>query len=427
MMLFESRPSDAATLAQGGSRVAVGVAEFGLFALGATSLAMPGGLLPFGLCLLGSSLLAFGTLRCGARAMGQPLRWMTWLALVVMAMALVSVALFEHGLRDVDNRSRFIVLPWAAIWAYSLRPRLVWLWWGALAGIAGALALALWQVLDGAPRAEGWTNAIVFADVVLVLMMLAVFCRPHGRWPLLVLALLAGCVTIVLSGSRGVWLGLLCLLVVVAWNARWRNGRSRLLVLSGAAVLAATLVLTVPGLSRQMRLVELQSDVQRMEHGDVDSSAGARLELWHVAYEEFLAHPLTGIGIGHFDDAMRAQPACRADPGLEYCNLGHAHNDLAEWSATQGVPGLLLLVGVYGLPLLLLLRLHRARGPSPRFRGAAAAGAMVVIGYVLCGMTQSMFAHHLTAGLYVSLVGLLAGLALREVHDRRAAARAPNL
>lgn len=430
MMLLQPRPSDVAALAPGGSRVAVGVAEAGLFLLGAGALAMPGGLLPFGLCLLVSSLLALGALRRGAGAMGQPLRWLVWLSLAVLALALVSVVLFEHGLRDVDNRSRFVVLPWTAIWAYSLRPRLAWLWRGALAGIAMALALALWQVLNGAPRAEGWSNAIVFADVVLSLMMLAVFCRPHRRWPWLVAALVAGCITIVLSGSRGVWLGLLCLLAVVAWSARWRDGRSRLLVLSGAAVIAATLLLTVPGLSRQMRLVELQADMQRFEHGDADSSAGARLELWQAAYENFLAHPLTGIGIGHFDDAVRQQPACRANAALEYCNLGHAHNDLAEWGATQGVPGLLLLVGVYGLPLVLLLRLHRAQGEageSPRFRGAAAAGAMVVIGYVLCGMTQSMFAHQLTAGFYVSMVGILIGLALRDVHDRQAAAAAPNL
>jgi O-antigen ligase len=430
MTLLQPRPSDVTELAPGGSRVAVGVAEAGVFLLGAGALSIPGGLLPFGLCLLASSLLALGLLWRGAGAMGPPLRLLVALTLLVLVLGLVSVLVFDHRLRDVDNRSRFVLLPWAAVWAYSLRPRLLWLWRGALVGIFAALALALWQVLGGAARADGWNNAIVFADIVLALMMLAVFCRPRRRWPLLVVALLAGCVTIVLSGSRGVWLGLLCLLAVVIWSARWRDGRSRLLVLTGAAVIAATLLLTVPGLSRQMRLVELQTDMQRLEHGDADSSAGARLELWQVAYQSFLAHPLSGIGIGHFDDAVRQQPACRADPALEYCNLGHAHNDLAEWGATQGMPGLLLLVAVYGLPLMLLVRLHRARrtpGESPRFRGAAAAGVMVVVGYVLCGMTQSMFAHQLTASFYVSLVGILVGLALRDAHERKTAATAPNL
>lgn len=426
MTPFPPRPQEVATPAPGVPRVAAGLAGAGLFLLGSCALAMPSGLLPFGLCLLLSSLLGLGALRRGARGMGRPLRLLAGLSAAVLALALVSVLLFEHGLRDVDNRSRFVLLPWAALWAYALQPRLAWLWRGALAGIAAALALALWQVLGGAPRADGWTNAIVFADVVLALMMLAVFCRPPGRWPWLLAALAAGCAAIVLSGSRGVWLGLLCLLAVVLWSARWRDGRGRLLVLGGAALIAATLLLTVPGLSRQMRLVELRTDMQRLEQGDADSSAGARLELWQVAYENFREHPLTGIGIGHFDDAMRRQPACRADPALEYCNLGHAHNDLAEWGATQGVPGLLLLVAVYGLPLGLFLRLWRAGG-APRFRGAAAAGAMVVLGYLLCGMTQSMFAHQLAAGFYVAVVGILVGLALRDVHARQAAAAAPNL
>jgi O-antigen ligase len=36
---------------------------------------------------------------------------------------------------------------------------------------------------------------------------------------------------------------------------------------------------------------------------------------------------------------------------------------------------------------------------------------MVVAAYILCGMTQSMFAHQVTTGFYVSLVGVLIGLA----------------
>lgn len=430
MTLLPSNVPETAPLALGGSRAAVAVAEVGLFVLGACVLTLPGGLLPFGVCLLLSSLLGFMTLRRGAAAMGRSLRLLVGLSLAVVALALVSVLLFEHGLRDVGNRSRFVLLPWIAVWAYSLRPRLIWLWRGALTGIVATLLLASWQVLQGAVRAEGWTNAIAFADITLSLMMLAVFCRPRRRWACVVVALVAGCASIVLSGSRGVWLGLLCLLAVIAFGARWRERRSRLVALISIAVIIATVALSVPGLGRQMRLVELQSDMQRLEHGDASSSAGARLEIWKVAYQSFLERPLAGIGIGHFDELMRQQPACRANPNLEYCDLGHAHNDLAEWGAAQGVPGLLLLVGVYGLPLLLLLRLQRTQvrlGRSPRFRGAAAAGAMVVLGYVLCGMTQSMFAHQLTVSIYVALVGLLVGLAQREVHDSQAAVAEPNL
>lgn len=417
-LLHPTRPELPALAEPSQARRLGRVAEFGVFALAAFVVAVPSGLLPFGLCLFGTSVMGWRALRQSAPDMGVNLRALGWLTVAVLLMSLWSVLLFEHGLRDVDNRSRFVVLPWAALWVHAMRPRMIWLWRGAITGIFAALLLAAVQVARGDPRAEGWTNAIVLADVVLMLMVVAVFCRPRGRWIWVVPALVAGGVTIVLSGSRGVWPALLCLLVVVAMGARWRDGRTRLLILAGVAAIGATIVLTVPALTHQMRIGELQRDMQRYEVGDVDSSAGARLERLQVAYDTFLEHPLTGVGVGHFDDAMRRLPVCDTDQWIERCHLGHAHNDLAEWGATQGILGIVLLFAVYGVPLWLLVRLYRRSGHS-RFRGPAAAGIVVVLSYVLCGMTQSMFAHQVTASFYVSIVGTLIGLAVREAEAAR--------
>ena len=409
-------PSHRHTLAEWG-------AALGMLCLPALVVSIPGGLLPFGLLLLASSLLALERLRRAASGLQPSLRWLTVLALLVIVLSVFSLLYFGQALKDIDNRTRFLVLPWTALWVYALRPPRQLLWWGALLGIFATLALAIAQVLQGQPRAEGWTNAIVFADVVLVLMMVAVFCRPHGRWPWTIVAIVAGCATILLSGSRGVWLGVLLLLVAIALCVRWRSGRARLVILGVLAVLAATLVLSVPALTRQTRLAELHHDVQRYERGDSDSSAGARIERLQVAAATFVEHPLVGVGVGRFDNAMLRLPDCRSKTWVERCHLGHAHNDLAEWSATQGLPGTVLILLVYGVPLWLLLRLYRRR-PHREFHGPAAAGIMVVAGYILCGMTQSMFAHQVTTGFYVSLVGVLIGLAACDAQAPRVRADA---
>ena len=39
-------------------------------------------------------------------------------------------------------------------------------------------------------------------------------------------------------------------------------------------------------------------------------------------------------------------------------------------------------------------------------------GVMLVVAYLLCGVTQSMFAHQITVSTYATLVGVLAGLSL---------------
>ncbi|OBU68069.1 polymerase [Stenotrophomonas maltophilia] len=389
------------------------LAQLGLLCLPALVLTVPINLLPYGLLLLASTLMAPELLWRARALAGQPVKVLAWLMLAVLALGLLSMLLFEHGLRDVDNRSRFVVIPWIALWVCGLRPDLRWLWRGALIGLLVTFAMALWQVLAGAPRAELFTNAIVLADIVMVLMVLLVFCRPSRRWSLVIAGMAAGCATIVLTGSRGVFAALLALLVVLALSLRWRTGAARLSVLAGMLAIGVTLLLSVPELRHQVRLSELHSDVQRMEQGDSDSSAGARVERLQVAWETFLDHPLVGVGVGHFDDAMQRVPICRDNPDEARCHLGHAHNDAAEWAATQGVPGLLLLMAVYGIPLWLFVRLHRRSGRTT-FRGPAAAGVMMVLTYILCGLTQSMFAHQMTASFYVTLVGLLTGLSIVE-------------
>lgn len=258
---MNSLPTQPASLSQTApiaSRAGVRIAELGVFLMTALVVSMPSGLLPFGVCLLLGSLVGWRNLRAGIVTRDGSLRALGWLTAAVIAMSLLSIALFEHGLRDVDNRSRFLVLPWAALWAYALQPRQVWLWRGALAGVFAAMLIALLQVMNGADRAEGFTNAIVFADITLMLLVVAVFCRPVGNVRWLVGAAIAAVVVIVLSGSRGVYLSLLVTLGVLIWGAAWHSPRMRLLAFIGSGVLAVGVIVSVPALTDQMRLGELQ-------------------------------------------------------------------------------------------------------------------------------------------------------------------------
>lgn len=412
------------------ARIARGMGQLGLLLMPALVVSTPVNLLPFGLLLLASTLLVPGLLWDARRDAGPTVKVLALLMLAVLAGGVVSMLLFEHGFRDVDNRSRFFVMPWIALWVCALDLRLRWLWRGALVGLVLVFVLSLRQVLGGAPRAELFTNAIVLADIVVMLLVLALFCRPHGvrgwAWGLPALAL--GCAALVLTGSRGALLALLAVFLVMALSLRWRTLRLRLLILAAMLGVAGVALVAVPELRQQVRLTELHNDVRRLEHGDTDSSAGARVERLQVAWDTFVDHPLTGVGVGHFDTAMQRLPECRDNPMEPRCHLGHAHNDLAEWGATQGAPGALLLLAVYGVPLWLFLWLHRRSGRAT-FRGPAAAGVMIVVSYILCGLTQSMFAHQITASFYASIVGALAGLSRLEAlrHQRRlSAAAAPD-
>ena len=393
-------------------------ASAALFLLPALLLSTPLNLLPFGLLLAASSLLGFDYL-CRARVQaGGPGRWLAALAVAVLALGALSVWSAGLPLRDLDNPSRFLVMPWVLLWVCAFRPKMPALWWGAWFGLLATLAVAGFQLANGWKRADAWTNAIVLADVALVLMIVLVFCRPPARWAWIAVGLGVGGLVILCTGSRGVWPALFALLVAMVFSIQRGRSHVRLAALIGLLLVAATLVLSVPQLREHTRLDELRSDVQRIERGDVDSSAGARLERWQVAWGAFARQPWRGVGIGHFDRAMQQLPDCRQPVQEERCHLGHAHNDLAEWAATLGIPGLLLLLGIYGLPLAMFVCLHRRSGEGG-FHGPAAAGIMLVVAYALCGLTQSMFAHQITTGTYAVLVGALAGLSLAGAAGRR--------
>ena len=289
-------------------------------------------------------------------------------------------------------------------------------------------AAALWSLpalVLTVPKGLLPFGLLLLGSSLLIPLRLAGAVRTIGwPWWLALLAtagpLLVVAASILWSGSgEGLdgpdrWLALL--LLVSMLGSGWRSRRSRMLLLGAAVAAAAALLASVPGVTETARLTELRQDLRRIDHGDHNSSTGARLERLQVAAQAFSDAPWTGVGYRGFDQAMQRVPACRGEAAreLERCHYGHAHNDLAEWAATMGVPGALALVLLYAIPLGLFLWLCRITPGQGPLRGSAAAGAMLVAVYLLGGLTQSMFAHQTSSALYAALCGLLLGLALRE-------------
>lgn len=377
---------------------------------------LPKGFSAFGMLLATITLLVPDLLADAWKKTGHVLGPVALLAVLVLGWAILSMQFSGQGWRTIDNYARFLLVPWCGLLAFALAPSRFWLWIGAICGVALACAIAIAEMISGFERAGGGGNPIVFANAVLALLVLVVYCRPHDNrpWtlPLLAVMLVLGTIAIVLSGSRGVLPGLGLLVLVAAIGSGGRGARYRIGVSLAALLLLLALMCAVPWLTAHMRLENIQTDLQKYSAGHVDSALGARLEFLSLAWRAFLDHPWTGVGIDRFGTLVDQLPVCRTQE-LTVCTLRHAHNDLAQWAATLGIPGLFLVVALYLLPASHFLKTiiaHRLTAP----KGSAWAGLMLVVVYVLSGITQSMFAHALTTTLYAVLAGLLLGLALRE-------------
>lgn len=395
-------------------RLALRLLQAALFLLPALLLSTPWALTPFAALALLAFALAPSVFARGWREVGRETRWLLAMAVLAAVVVLFSKFHFEVRWREADNRLRLLTAPFFAVLIYAWRPSRRWLWRGALFGLAAAFVLALYQVASGTERALGWTaNAIVFADALIALIVLAVFTRPSGELMWTALACALGVAAVALSGSRGVWPALAIVLLVALIVS---GGRARKLSWAVLAALALTVVAShwIAPLAQQIRLTELVSDMDRVKRGDHESSLGARMTLLELAGDTFTEHPLTGVGVGRFEKVVMATPQCAPPaPRIGFCKLGHAHSDAFEWAATMGLPGLLAILAIYLVPLALFARLLRAQAAG-RARSSALAGLVLVLVYIACGLTQSMFAHQLVASFYAVAVGVLYGFALIE-------------
>ncbi|HMM25589.1 MAG TPA: O-antigen ligase family protein [Pseudoxanthomonas mexicana] len=363
-------------------------------------LVVPKGLGAFAMLMLVATLLALPDAWRGRDARTpRALHLLLGTALAVLAVAVLSMWGSGADLSALDNPSRALLLPWCAWLAWSTRMRATSLWYGALAGLALAFTISMAQASWGVERAGGEANPIVFANAVLALLVVGVFCRPaRNGFPmqLLLAALVAlAVVAVILSGSRGVLPGL---------------G----LVMLGATGVALALLLaalwTVPWLSAQFRFDQLHADVAGYAQGQVDQPISARLALWSVAWDAFREAPFTGVGIEAFKSRVDASLYCQG-ASRHFCGLEHAHNDVAQWAATMGIPGLAVLLALYGVPLAIAIRqIRRNRLHAPV--GPSWAAGMLVFAYLVSGLTQSMFSHALSTSAYVVLVGLLLGMGM---------------
>lgn len=356
-----------------------------------------------------------------------------WPALrpVVLAFATYAgYALFLHlaratGWNTVDAPMRMLlalaVVPVLRVAALDARP-----WWhGACAGALAAAGLAAWERWGaGFERAGGFLNPIVFGNLALVLVLVALASlldprvRRHWWWP--AAAALAGAAASLLSGSRGGWLAL-----PPAFLLLWTQRRHMPPALPGglALAIAALVVLAyaVPATGVRARIEVGLSDLALYLDGNpLPTSLSVRLELWKAAGMLAREHPLAGIDTAAYKAQMRAwiaegrlSPAVFAPP-----EPPHLHNDALQALVTRGVPGLACWLAIMLAPLCWFARRLR-RAATGEQAAPALAGMLVVVSYAMAGLSEVMFWSMKASLLYAMLVFAFMACSLEAAGDRR--------
>ncbi len=201
---------------------------------------------------------------------------------------------------------------------------------------------------------------------------------------------------IIVSWSRGAWLGVLASSAAVLALSSW-VGLGILLALTVLLILGGSLL---PG-SVSGRLGAIVGyfgiwNVRGIPVNDDNFAVLERVAHWQAAWEMFADHFWLGVGVGNWDVTYPEYAI-----GIWEASLGHAHNVLFHYAAVAGIAGALSYVWLW------LGSLWQALRAGSRIRGHERAIAVGV-----SGMLIHLSIHNQFDNLWVQGMPLLIALGL---------------
>jgi O-antigen ligase len=233
------------------------------------------------------------------------------------------------------------------------------------------------------------------------------FYRSRARRDLLLAGFYAAATALLLVGllmswSRGAWLGFAAaagVVIVLLPRRAWMGG---LLLLAGASLLASLWAANLLPVTVTSRITSATAelfafdDVRGVDITTANYAVVERLSHWQAALNMARAHPWLGVGMGNYEYAY---PTYRLINWPE--PLGHAHNYYLNMLAEGGLIG---LIG-YGKAWLLIVFLtwRAARHPDIPTR-------LIAVG--LLGSWTYLLVHSIFDNLYVNNLFLHIGIML---------------
>jgi len=309
-------------------------------------------------------------------------------------------------------------------------------WWAGLA--AGAIVAGLYAIafaVAGEPgtwaeRVGGPTNPIYFGGVVLAFSVMLLphladsMARPVVRASMAV-AVVLGFVASALSGSRGAWLALLPLLVIYLFTLGTRQSSRVRFGMPLAIIVFAVAIAMFPGVPLGQRVIDAFSAFDGAG-GEIvrEDTLAVRWALWQLSLDQLRDAWLFGVGPDGFRAALEQAVAEGRVPTwfLEY---HHPHNQYISALMIAGLPGLITLLLLFGVPLRRFAMLWRTGMERTRLCGWAGLAAIAVL--AVMALSESIFQRN--SGIIWFALLLAAGHAMVKVRYRGEleAHRAPRI
>jgi probable O-glycosylation ligase (exosortase A-associated) len=212
----------------------------------------------------------------------------------------------------------------------------------------------------------------IFAAAILVVMPMLNYLRLQARHRVVRLALLfvlgISFLAVLASYSRGAFLGIFAVTIVLWWRSR---SKFLGLVVLGAALAAAIMFMPADWVAR----------MHTIDHYQHDSSAESRLYIWRVAWLLALHHPLTGAGFGATLSPAVVASVAKVEWTIEI------HSIWFQVLGEQGFVTFFIWVGITLVGLFNARRIVQLARDRPDLAWAVDLGRMVQVSIVAYAVT----------------------------------------
>jgi O-antigen ligase len=350
---------------------------------------------------------------------------MMWGFLIYVVLYISLCIYHDEAAKDFGNVLPFLLSPLIFIAVSRNEPNPRNFWFGCATGALVAFLIGMYQVyILNVDRAFGFRNPIMFGNTAIILgagsLVGYVYCRSfyqqiRSRIYLLVCGL-AGLFTSLLSGTKGGWLSLAMIVVMLTGafthSLHWAK---RVFIVTGILLTIGSIVILVPKLPIVDRMVSAYyGAVTWIKTGTVtEGSASIRLESFKAGLIAGSQSPLLGAGQqGAREAVMEAARKGLISREVVNGQVHDPHNDMISAFSKNGIVGVISVVSVQFGVLLTFWRWRKE--PQVRIRALSLMGILLVILYVEFGLTISIFGTTIFRTMYVTWAILLAALIFAE-------------
>jgi O-antigen ligase len=316
-----------------------------------------------------------------------------WVGMVVYVLFGMAMG-FVHGYKAsyFEAYVPMLLAPFIVNAVVVARPHINMLWLGAgTAAVFAGLVASYQSLYLQMDRAGGaMNNVIIFGDLAVVVGMFSAFGALFGlsadapKWMrrYLLLGAVMGVWASLLSGTKGGWLSILMLSVILVWMAlrHWHWARR-------VAVASAVLM----GIVMAAFLAPPEIVVNRITHGlqgahtwfttgqITEGSVSVRLEKWSQAIQMIIDKPMVGWtteGSMLEIDKRLLQAGAGVGHGGQWTQT---ENDLLQIGIVHGLPGLASYLFLYLGLLWSFIRIRQLDLQRVLWVGVATAGALLVV------------------------------------------------